>query len=81
MNTILLFYILLLFHVACTCTLWELKPVHFAFLHFIKGKLCVLGVIRHTVKSIWKCQPPGGGHFDIHVACRALGFINQALLG
>ena len=25
------------------------------------------------MKSIWKCRPPGGRHFDV-------GFINQALL-
>ena len=25
------------------------------------------------MKSIWKCRPPGGQHFDV-------GFINQALL-
>ena len=25
------------------------------------------------MKSIWKCRPPGGGHFGV-------GFINQALL-
>ena len=30
-------------------------------------------VRSHTVKSIWKCRPPGGRHFDV-------GFINQALL-
>ena len=29
-------------------------------------------VRSHTVKSIWKCRPPGGRHFDV-------GFINQAL--
>ena len=33
----------------------------------------MLGVRSHAVKSIWKCRPPGGGHFGV-------GFINQALL-
>ena len=30
-------------------------------------------VRSHTVKSIWKCRPQCGRHFDV-------GFINQALL-
>ena len=32
-----------------------------------------LRVRSHAVKSIWKCRPPGGGHFGV-------GFINQTLL-
>ena len=42
-------------------------------LFYTSYKRETLCVRSYTVKSIWKCRPPGGGHFDV-------GFINQALL-
>ena len=42
-------------------------------LFYTSNKRETFCVRSHTVKSIWKCRPPGGRHFDV-------GFINQALL-
>ena len=45
----------------------------YVLLFYTSYKGETLRVRSHAVKSIWKCRPPGGGHFGV-------GFINQALL-
>ena len=42
-------------------------------LFYTSNKRETFCVRSHTVKSIWKCRPAAGRHFDV-------GFINQALL-
>ena len=52
----------------------ELKPVNqCVLLFYTSNKRETFCVRSHTVKSIWKCRPTVGRHFDV-------GFINQALL-